>query len=81
GKQRSVHNTYLTLPVILMMVSNHYPLLTQHPHGWAVVGLVLVTGGALRHVVVRHEAGDPFRAIGWVLGVSAAAFVALLVLT
>ena len=35
GKQRSVHNNYLTLPVLLMMVSNHYPMLTSHPAGVA----------------------------------------------
>lgn len=81
GKQRSVHNTYLTLPVILMMVSNHYPILTQHPHGWAVVGLVIVTGGALRHFIVRHEAGDRSRAVDGVLAIAIAGFIALLVLT
>lgn len=81
GKQRSVHNTYLTLPVLLMMVSNHYPLLTQHPHGWAVVGLVIVTGGALRHFIVRHEAGDHAKSVGWVLGIAAAGFLGLLLVT
>ena len=35
GKQRSLHNSYLTLPVLLMMVSQHYPFLFGHPHhGW-----------------------------------------------
>jgi uncharacterized membrane protein len=81
GKQRSVHNTYLTLPVILMMVSNHYPLLTQHKHGWAVVGLVLITGAAARHFMVRHEAGDHMRAIGWVAGLAAAGLAGLILLT
>ena len=38
GKQRSLHNTYLTLPVLLMMISNHYPMLTDHPHAWMLVG-------------------------------------------
>jgi uncharacterized membrane protein len=81
GKQRSVHNTYLTLPVLLMMVSNHYAVLTQHPHGWAVVGLVLVTGGAMRHFIVRHEAGDHFKPIAWVLALSIAGFIGLLAIT
>ena len=37
GKQRSLHNNYLTLPVLLFMVSNHYPFLYSHPHarGWS----------------------------------------------
>lgn len=81
GKQRSVHNTYLTLPVLLMMVSNHYPMLTQHKHGWLVVGLVLVTGGAARHVIVRHEAGDPFAKLGWGFGLAALGFAGLLAAT
>jgi uncharacterized membrane protein len=81
GKQRSVHNTYLTLPVLLMMVSNHYPMLTQHKHGWAVIALVLIAGGSIRHFIVRHEAGDSVRAVGWLAGLSAVALVGLLVLT
>ena len=39
GKQRSLHNTYLTLPVLLMMISNHYPMITDQPAcldtGWS----------------------------------------------
>ena len=48
GKQRSVHNNYLTLPVLLMMVSNHYPMLSGHRETWLVVALILVDrrGGA-----------------------------------
>ena len=47
GKQRSLHNTYLTLPVLLMMISNHYPMLTNHPHAWILVGLIVIGGAAL----------------------------------
>ena len=47
GKQRSLHNTYLTLPVLLMMISNHYPMLTNHPQAWILVGLIVVGGAAL----------------------------------
>ena len=42
GKQRSVHNNYLTLPVLLMMVSNHYPMLSGHPQAWLIVALIIV---------------------------------------
>ena len=59
GKQRSLHNTYLTLPVLLMMISNHYPMLTGHPQAWMLVALILVAGAAIRHFLVRHEVGDP----------------------
>ena len=40
GKQRSTHNNYLTLPVLLMMVSQHYPFLFSHPQPWLVVALI-----------------------------------------
>jgi len=81
GKQRSLHNNYLTLPVLLMMVSNHYPLLTGHPHAWLVVALVVVAGGAVRHFINRHEAGAHVAQIAWVLPVALAALVALVVVT
>ncbi len=74
GKQRSLHNTYLTLPVLLMMVSNHYAMLTDAPHGWLLVGLIVVGGAALRHFLVRHEVGDPINKIAWTLPIIFAAF-------
>ncbi|MDR3495636.1 MAG: urate hydroxylase PuuD [Ancalomicrobiaceae bacterium] len=81
GKQRSVHNTYLTLPVILMMVSNHYPMLTNHPQSWLLVALVLIIGAMVRHFLVRHEAGDAVVKILWAPGVAAVGLVVALVLT
>ena len=81
GKQRSVHNNYLTLPVLLMMVSGHYPMLYSHPQTWLVVAAILVAGGAARHFLNRHDAGDPFVKIGWALPVAAAALLAAVFLT
>jgi uncharacterized membrane protein len=81
GKQRSVHNNYLTLPVLVMMVSNHYPILTNHPQSWILVGLILVMGAMARHLLNRHEAGDPFRKIWWTLPAVGAALVAALLMT
>ncbi len=46
GKQRSVHNTYFTLPVLFVMISNHYPMTYGHPYGWAVLALVMLAGRA-----------------------------------
>ena len=74
GKQRSLHNTYLTLPVLLMMVSNHSAMLTNAHGAWLLVGLIVVGGAALRHFLVRHEVGDPLSEIAWTLPV---VFVAL----
>jgi uncharacterized membrane protein len=64
GKQRSVHNTYFTLPVLVAMLSNHYGWLYQARHNWLVL-LALMLGGALiRHFfVARHQAkvkGQPW---------------------
>ncbi|MDP9138092.1 MAG: urate hydroxylase PuuD [Pseudomonadota bacterium] len=67
GKQRSLHNTYLTLPVLLLMIGNHYPMLSNHPQAWLLVALLVIGGAALRHFLVRHEVGDPLRAIAWTL--------------
>ncbi len=65
GKQRSVHNNYLTLPVLLLMVSNHYPLLTGHAQPALVVALILVMGGMVRHFINRHDAHDKFGNFWW----------------
>ena len=76
GKQRSLHNNYLTLPVLLMMVSNHYPFLTGHPHVWLIVALILVVGAMIRHFINQADAGMRFETYSWTLP---AAAVALLV--
>ncbi|WP_417691584.1 urate hydroxylase PuuD [Roseibium sp.] len=81
GKQRSVHNNYLTIPVLLMMVSNHYPMLTGHPHGWMLVALILLIGGMVRHFFNRHEAGDSFDRFWWTLPVAAAGMIAAIIMT
>ena len=81
GKQRSVHNTYLTLPVLLMMVSGHYPMLTGHPQAWLLVAVILVAGAAIRHFLLRHEVGDPLSKIGWTLPVIGAALGLALIFT
>ena len=57
GKQRSVHNTYFTLPVIIAMLSNHYGWLYQGRHNWAVLVLLMLAGALIRHsFVARHKA-------------------------
>lgn len=70
AKNRSSHNNYLTLPVLFFMLSGHYPLAWSTPYTWAMVGLVVVTGGVVRHFYnVRHAGGgDPW----WTWGVAAA---------
>ena len=78
GKQRSVHNTYFTLPVVLVMISNHYAMTYGHRLAWLVlVGMTL--SGALIRVwfVMRHKGRAP--AWVWIAGVVAIAVVAALI--
>ncbi|MFH1806520.1 MAG: urate hydroxylase PuuD [Pseudomonadota bacterium] len=67
AKQRSTHNNYLTLPVLLMMISNHYPMLFSHDLSWVIVGLILIIGGLVRHFFNTRNAGGQGRAIAWQL--------------
>jgi uncharacterized membrane protein len=56
GKQRSVHNNYFTLPVLLTMISNHYPLTYAHPHAWLVLACLLLLAAYVRHFFnLRHR--------------------------
>ena len=66
AKQRSVHNTYFTLPVLIAMLSNHYGWLHQGAHNWAVLVLLMLTGALIRHsFVVRHKALVQGRRVPW----------------
>ena len=49
AKQRSTHNNYLTLPVIFLMLSNHYPLAFASPYNWIIAALVFLMGVTIRH--------------------------------
>ena len=55
GKQRSVHNTYFTLPVLFAMLSGHYSFTWGHPQNWLVLILMMFAGAAIRQFfVMRH---------------------------
>jgi len=60
GKQRSVHNTYFTLPVLVAMISNHYNFLTSHTQRWLVLFLLMLAGALIRQFFVQRH--------GWHLG-------------
>jgi len=81
AKQRSLHNNYLTLPVLLMMVSPHYPFLSGHPHGWMVVALILIVGGSFRHILNRIDIGEPYEKYSWAIPVTAFALVCAIFVT
>ena len=73
GKQRSLHNNYLTLPVLLMMVSNHYPFLYAHGASWLIVAAIVLSGGMIRHFFNRIDAGDAPKTVAWTLPAAAVA--------
>jgi uncharacterized membrane protein len=75
AKQRSVHNNYLTLPVVFLMISNHYPLMFATRFNWLIVAIVLAIGPVIRHFFnSRHEGkGSPW----WTWGVAAAGMAAV----
>ena len=58
AKQRSVHNHYLTLPVLFTMLSNHFPSTYGHPAGWIVLLLLIALGMAAKHVMNARGASD-----------------------
>ena len=55
AKLRSTHNTYTTLPIIFIMISNHYPMTYNHSANWLVlVAIILITAAVRQYFVLRH---------------------------
>ncbi len=70
GKQRSVHNNYLTLPVLFSMLAGHFAFTYGHDHAWAVLVALMAVGAAIRHYFNLRHAG---RTVWWIpLGCAAA---------
>jgi uncharacterized membrane protein len=74
GKLRSVHNNYLTLPVVFTMISNHFPFTYGHSYSWLILVVLLVIGAWVRHFFNLRHAG---RTVWWI-PVSAAIAIAVL---
>jgi len=56
GKQRSIHNNYFTLPVLFIMISNHYPMTFGSPRSWLVLVAILLLAAYVRHFFnLRHR--------------------------
>lgn len=55
GKQRSVHNTYFTLPVIFAMLSNHYSFLYTHDNHWIILVMMMLAGALIRQFFVQRH--------------------------
>ena len=58
AKQRSLHNNYLTLPVIFIMISNHYPLIYATKYSWIIISIILIIGALIRHFFNIKHTGD-----------------------
>lgn len=54
AKRRSVHNSYMTFPLLFIMLSNHYPATYGSPANWLVLLLLFVAGAAVRHAMIGH---------------------------
>lgn len=76
AKQRSLHNNYLTLPVVFTMIAGHYPLVFDRRSAWLILALVLVIGFASRHFFNERHKGRP--SPWWTWAVAAVAGAAVL---
>ncbi len=65
AKQRSTHNNYLTLPVVFLMLSNHYPLIFATEYNWIIASLVFLMGVSIRHWFNTRHAGKGSPAWTW----------------
>ncbi|MGR3453804.1 urate hydroxylase PuuD [Pseudooceanicola sp.] len=76
AKQRSTHNNYLTLPVIFLMLSNHYPLAFATQWNWVIASLVFLMGVTIRHYfnTVHARKGNPV----WTWAVTAVIFIVIM---
>lgn len=76
AKQRSLHNNYLTLPVVFLMLSNHFPLAFATEFNWVIASLIFIIGVLIRHYFnTRHaRKGNPT----WAFGAAAVLFVVIM---
>ena len=74
GKLRSVHNNYLTLPVVFTMLSNHFPFTYGHSYSWLILVVLLVIGAWVRHFFNLRHLGRTV----WAIPISAAVAIAVL---
>jgi uncharacterized membrane protein len=76
AKRRSVHNSYMTFPLLFIMFSNHYPATYGSPFNWLILLLLIVAGAAARHTMIADT-----RAARWAVAPAALALGAVVVLS
>ncbi|MCG7575061.1 urate hydroxylase PuuD [Phaeobacter sp. CNT1-3] len=67
AKLRSTHNNYLTLPVVFLMLSNHYPLAFATEYNWIIAALVFLMGVTIRHFFNTSHAGGGYKWWTWLV--------------
>ena len=76
AKQRSLHNSYLTFPLLFIMLSNHFPATYAGALNWLVLLLLCVAGGAVRHAMIGRGGASRWALVPATLALAAAIFVA-----
>lgn len=67
AKLRSTHNNYLTLPVVFLMLSNHYPLAFATEYNWIIASLIFLMGVTIRHFFNSSHAGGGYKWWTWLI--------------
>ena len=75
---RSLHNNYMTLPVIFIMISNHYPTTFGNAYNWAVLAFLFLASAGVRHYLNLHERG---RQANWILPAASLIVLSLALVT
>ncbi len=79
AKVRSSHNNYMTLPVLFLMMSGHYPMIFTSPYAWVMIGFILVAGALIRFFYNERHAGRGNK--WWAWGVSVAAILVVVLIS
>jgi uncharacterized membrane protein len=75
AKQRSIHNSYMTFPLLFIMLSNHFPATYASPLSWLVLLLLFVAGAAVRHAMIGRGASSRWALIPAALALAGAVFL------
>jgi uncharacterized membrane protein len=74
AKQRSVHNSYMTFPLLFIMLSNHYPATYASPRNWLVLFLLFIAGAAVRHAMIGRGRASRWAFLPAAFALAAAVF-------
>jgi len=77
AKQRSVHNSYMTFPLLFIMLSNHFPATYANPANWLVLLLLFVAGAAVRHAMIGRGSASRWALVPAALALAGAMFLSV----